>query len=347
MSFESTATGPNGGRKTALRRREVGMAPGASISLPRRQDAASPHWRTRGLGWLSIGLGATQLLAPRALARIIGVAHGPRERLAMRALGVRELLAGVGLLRGRNPGRWLRSRVLGDAMDLAVLTRLLTAHRTKNRDPGRLGAALVAVAGVTALDVLTSRQVNRANGHALDGGISTPIAVRSVVTVSRSPEEVYTFWRDLRNLSRYVANVESVEIVDPVRSCWTVGVAGKTLAWQAVITDDRPNELLAWRTLEAADVSHSGEVRFARAPGNRGTEIHVAVQLESRAGVAARVVAKLGRAVLEQHLTNDLRRVKQGLELGEIMKSDASIHRGPHPGRPAGKTGRGNGDAKP
>jgi len=98
-----------------------------------------------------MGLGALELLAPAQLARLIGVADTPRNRLALRALGARELVAGAGLLVPRRPGRWPWSRVAGDVVDLALLAGILASNR-RNRG-ARTTGALAVVAGVTAVDL--------------------------------------------------------------------------------------------------------------------------------------------------------------------------------------------------
>ena len=81
-------------------------------------------------------------------------------------------------------------------------------------------------------------------------------------------------------------------------------------------------------------MANTGEVRFLRAPGGRGTEVCVRMEVPRRAGMLGQAAAKMGRAP-EQQVENDLRRFKQVLETGEVVHSDASIHRGPHPARPA------------
>lgn len=104
------------------------------------------HHTATALGWLSLGLGLTELLAAGPLARLLGVpaAHG-----LIRACGVRELAAGVGLLTGGDPRPWLYGRVAGDALDLAGLG---WAARHGERPLNAL-LATGAVAGVTALDL--------------------------------------------------------------------------------------------------------------------------------------------------------------------------------------------------
>src|SRR5688572_19897184 len=104
-----------------------------------------------GLGWFSIGLGLAQLLAPRKVARSVGLGkhHG-----LMRVLGIREIMSGVGILSQRKTDRWVNSRVAGDAMDLALLGAAFSSGEGKR---GRVAVATAAVAGVTALDVYCSQ----------------------------------------------------------------------------------------------------------------------------------------------------------------------------------------------
>lgn len=102
----------------------------------------------RGLGWFSIALGATELFAGRRLGRLLGMEH--RTGL-LRVFGLREIATGIGILTQRRQGPWVWGRVLGDALDLAVLGTALTADNPKRR------AAAIATAnvlGVSALDTV-------------------------------------------------------------------------------------------------------------------------------------------------------------------------------------------------
>jgi hypothetical protein len=110
---------------------------------------------TTALGWISIGLGLAEILAPRQLSSAIGVRNHP---VLLRSLGMREIAAGVAILTSREPSRWLWGRVAGDAMDLGLL---VTAFETDKRDSGRLSSATAIVAGIAALDVFAAlRQAN-------------------------------------------------------------------------------------------------------------------------------------------------------------------------------------------
>lgn len=114
----------------------------------------------RALGWLSLGLGAAVLLAPRRVGRATGL--GERDGL-LRFIGIRELVAGAGLLTQKNPEPWLWSRVAGDVMDLAVLSYGLRANNASRR---RAKGAMAAVAGVTAIDAAASVAQSRLKASA-------------------------------------------------------------------------------------------------------------------------------------------------------------------------------------
>jgi hypothetical protein len=103
----------------------------------------------RALGWFSIGLGLTEVLAPHRLTRALGMEG--KEGL-VRAYGVRELGAGMLTLSvDKRFGLW--NRVAGDALDIATL---MAAMRPDNPKRENVGIALAAVIGVTLLDVIGS-----------------------------------------------------------------------------------------------------------------------------------------------------------------------------------------------
>jgi uncharacterized membrane protein len=113
-----------------------------------------------------------------------------------------------------------------------------------------------------------------------------------------------------------------------------------SVEWDAEITEDRANELIAWRSLPGAEVDNVGRVRFVPAPGGRGTEVHVELSYRPPAGVLGATFAKLFGEAPEQQIEGDLRRLKQVLETGEVVHSDASIHRGAHSARPPASRGK-------
>ena len=109
----------------------------------------------QGLGWFSLGLGALEIIAPRALDRMLGAGdHTPATRL----FGLREIAAGLGILSSSDPKFWLWARVAGDALDLGALAPTLD-----ERNPHRTMAAtaFANVALITALDIFCAAALTR------------------------------------------------------------------------------------------------------------------------------------------------------------------------------------------
>jgi len=277
----------------------------------------------RGLGWFSLALGAAEIGAPRLLSRMIGVKPSATTSLVMRLMGVREIAAGVNvLLQPRRP--WpLWARVAGDAVDLALLG-FSSARRTSGL---KLAGAVAAVGGVTALDVIASVKAQKAHAHA-----NTPIIYS--VTINKPPREVYDFYRDFARLPRFMDYLDEVVVRDHRRSRWIAKPlgGGKTVSWEAEITEDIPGEVIAWQSIEGSRIKTRGRVTFAKAPGRNATEVRVEMQL----GVMGMGVSDaLARVFSKPQIKGDLRRLKQVLETGEVLMSDATVTRRPHPAQPS------------
>lgn len=302
-----TTTSPSVARQGTSRR--YGRGPDAA--------ARSPQNLSRLLGWFSIGLGVAEALAPDTLARLIGTRPNDRSRQLLRALGAREVVTGVGILAKPHSAQWMRGRVAGDAMDMALLLNLLRATGTR-RD--RTAVASLAVLGVGALDLRAARALDSADGGDFQNGIQ----VEKSITVLRPIDDVYAFWRDFENLPRFMRHLESVTDLGDGRSRWQVRApAGMSVEWEAVVVEDRPNEIIAWQSIEGSDVYHRGSVRFREAPGGRGTEIHVRLRYDPPAGRLGAAVAKLFHREPGQEIADDLRGFKQVMETGEVVQSDA------------------------
>lgn len=300
--------------------RANGSAPGLPAAPPPVPRAPSPEGEiTRFLGWFSLGLGVPQTIAPGRVNRLIGVRDDSSSRIWQRIVGARELAAAAGIFSRPRPAGWLWARVAGDIKDLALLG---AAWRHKERSAGRLAAATASVAGITAVDAFTAARMSRAPG----GTTKDPsFRVKASVTVRRSPEELYSFWRDLANLPRFMAHLDSVETRPDGRSHWrATGPAGMKVDWDAEIVSERQGELIAWRTLEGAEVMHSGIVGFVPAPGDRGTEVHVNLEYAPPAGKAGSIIAKLFGEEPELQVRDDLRRFKQVMETGEVVRSEGT-----------------------
>jgi uncharacterized membrane protein len=143
--------------------------------------------------------------------------------------------------------------------------------------------------------------------------------VERTVTVQCAPERLYEEWRDLTRWPDLVPIVQSVTMLGGGRSHWVVrGPAGILIEWDAAIVADEPGRLISWRATDEADVDNAGSVRFAPAPGDRGTEIKVLLTYAPPAGlIGAAAAAVLGTGA-DRQVREGLRRFKQRMEAREI-----------------------------
>jgi uncharacterized membrane protein len=272
----------------------------------------------QGLGWFSIGLGLAELLAPALVARLCG-GQGRHTGL-VRLYGLREIAAGLMIFSGgRRPIQGMWSRVAGDAIDLATLAAAAASPRTNK---GGVLFAATNVAAVTALDLMCAQELSREAGQVTPEGATR---VKRSISVNRPADALYAFWRDFQNLPQFMYHLQSVRVFGPTRSHWVVkGPGDQPIEWDSEVTEDRPNELIAWRTLPGSGIHHGGSVSFEPRPGARGTIVRVTLEYRPPGGMAGRALASLLNRAPEQQVADDLRRFKQIMETGEVVRSDAT-----------------------
>lgn len=125
----------------------------ATLSGPDASRSMTPAMRaSRLLGWVSFALGAAELLAPRKVARAVGM---DEERTGLlRAYGAREVVAGIGA-HSVNPVPALWSRVAGDLIDLGTIA-LAAKRKPDGGRENRAWIAIAAVAGIAVIDAVVA-----------------------------------------------------------------------------------------------------------------------------------------------------------------------------------------------
>lgn len=152
--------------------------------------------------------------------------------------------------------------------------------------------------------------------------------VETSIAVNRPAGELYRFWRKLDNLPRIMSHLETVELIDNVRSRWTAKAPLRMQAhWEAEIVNEEEGTLIAWRSIPGSQVDTAGSVHFVSAGEGRGTLVNVALKYDPPGGkVGAALAALLGEPV-ESQIHEDLRRFRQWMEAGEVATTE---------GQPAG-----------
>lgn len=211
----------------------------------------------------------------------------------------------------------------------AIAGGALTVYGLRQRSLGGLCLTLAGTAllhrGVTGhcntyqAFGITTNDDKTAHGEA---PVARDVHVEKAIAIDKTPEELFSFWRQFENLPRFMKHLESVTCSGLNRSHWIAkGPAGKDVEWDAEIYNEKPNEMIAWRSLEGADVVNAGSVRFTPL-GVRGTEVKVILNYNLPGGKISALFAKLFGSEPGQMIADDLRRLKQILETGEAATTE-------------------------
>lgn len=152
-------------------------------------------------------------------------------------------------------------------------------------------------------------------------GLTPNIQVEKTVTIARPQLELYSYWRDLTKLPNFMGHLKSVTNKNEAGtvSHWVANAPlDMKVEWDAEIIKDEPDHLIAWNSLDNADIANCGLVRFQPATGNRGTEVKVVLEYQPPGGALTNAIAKLFGESPQQQIGDELNRFKQLMETGEI-----------------------------
>lgn len=231
---------------------------------------------------------------------------------------------------GSRTGRWIG---LGLGLGVLALAFRGGRRRVRLRRKRNLRFTVGALAGLAVATAIAGARARRVSARRASAKRAKgPLA--ATITIARPAATIYGFWRGSQNWHRFIGGLERVESRGDGRLLIQMRRPFQEhSAWQLRTTEDHPNESLTWEaTTEDGARLYTATVRFAAAPGGRGTEVTYELALPSSDGGG--VAKSLFRHWTAVRLANDLRRLKQVLETGHVAKSDASIHVGPHPARP-------------
>jgi len=223
----------------------------------------------------------------------------------------RERWSGQESSRLRTTDSWLS--LLGGG----VLTAFGAQRAIAKRSP--LGILMATGGGLLLYNGLRPRQ------------LSNGVHIQTAFTINKPAAELYREWRQLENLPRFMKHLQSVRQIDNRRSEWTArGPVGGSFTWQAEILDESEGRFLVWRSMPGSPVESSGSVQFREAPGDRGTELIVAMHYSRVGGSISSFIADMLGAVPERVLREQVRGFKQLMEAGEIPTTE---------GQPTGRRG--------
>ena len=189
---------------------------------------------------------------------------------------------------------------------------VLAERGTKPETATVVGAAIAGAVIGAALPFMLSRS-GRSEGSRRD---ETALVTESVV-INRPARELYDFWRDFTNLSKFMDNIKSVEKLDEKRSHWVIKApAGTSVEFDSRVVDDVPGRLIAWESEQGASVPNRGRVEFVETSSGAGTNVTATISYDPPAGAAGRLVAKLFQREPGVQARDDLARLKRLMETG-------------------------------
>src|SRR5438045_350799 len=92
----------------------------------------------------------------------------------------------------------------------------------------------------------------------------------------------YDQWTQFESFPEFMAGVDRVEQLDDTRTRWSTSIAGVNREFEAQITEQHPDERVAWRTVNGP--AQAGVVTFHRLD-ETSTRVHLQLELEPQ-GVA-------------------------------------------------------------
>lgn len=208
-----------------------------------------------------------------------------------------------------------------------------------NVGPGERAASMFGGAGLTAYGIsqLLRKRYLRGTAMAVAGGLmlyrgktghcslyqalgvnrggngGAAQSIEESVTVDRPRAEAYRYWRNLENLPSFMRYIESVTPLGGKQYHWVAETPGKVrVEWDSEITEDRENELIAWRSVPGSQVHHEGRVRFEEG-GAESTQVIVEMTYHPPDGVSASL-SRMFNFVTAGHIRKELKRFRKLLE---------------------------------
>jgi uncharacterized membrane protein len=225
--------------------------------------------------------------------------------------------AGISSLQGgrKRPGQtfelWQENWAPTTRLLAGLTGGALSAYCLKRRDA--LGATLGTVGFGLLLRAITNIDIKSLVGV---GSNYRAIEVQKTINIQAPVEQVYAFWTDYENFPRFMANVREVESIGSGQSRWMIaGPLGVPVKWTAEVTEQKPNELLAWQTAPGSVIGSSGTIHF-EPMAHGATQVQIKLCYHPPGGAVGHALAKFFGADPKSEMDADLVRMKTLIETG-------------------------------
>ena len=139
------------------------------------------------------------------------------------------------------------------------------------------------------------------------------VDIQKTLHIDAPVGQVYAFWSNYENFPLFMSHVRQVEDLGGGRSHWSVkGPGGVPIEWNARLTEQTPNEVIAWRSEAGSMLENAGMIRFT--PSGSATRVDLRLCYHPPVGGAGQAVAELLGSDPRAKLNEDLGRMKALLE---------------------------------
>jgi uncharacterized membrane protein len=148
--------------------------------------------------------------------------------------------------------------------------------------------------------------------------------IEASVTIKRSVEDVFRFYRDFKNLPSFLGDVMAIEQIGPATSRWTIrGPLGIRANWTIKVTEERTNELIRYETITLPGLRTYWEIHFA--PGSEAGETEVREVMKAPLGRLGRAALALIGKFPAEEVSSNLHRLKELMETGSVTDTSYSV----------------------
>lgn len=152
-----------------------------------------------------------------------------------------------------------------------------------------------------------------------------PFEFKKSITIMKDRSEVYTYWRNLENLPNIMSHIDTVQKINDKQYHWEAIFNDQRFTWNAMITEEAPDQRISWQSMESADIDNSGTVEFFDAP-NQGTEVVVTINYIPAETEYGKIIASFLNPVFKRVVKKDLKEFKRKVESGEILADKSFVH---------------------
>ena len=188
---------------------------------------------------------------------------------------------------------------------------------------GGIVGTLIGVSGIALIArAITNMDLSRLTGI---GAGRRGVVIEKYIEINAPVERVYELWSNCENLPHFMAHVREVRLQENGWWHWVVdGPAGAPVEFDSIITIDKPNRRLAWKTVPGSAIQHAGMVGF-RSNADRSTRVHVRLTYNPVAGALGHIIAKLLGVDPKKQMDDDLLRLKGFIESGHAPQDTGAV----------------------